>query len=79
MVAHDRMTEIKMRLLGDRVSRRTAWRLSRQHDRDRLARAEYLAITRLQADALVTEDPGLLDAAREVVRFAPLEELLRPG
>jgi hypothetical protein len=47
MVAHDRMTEIKMRLLGDRVSRRTAWRLPRQHDWATLARAEYLAITKL--------------------------------
>ena len=25
---HERLTEMKMRLLGDRVSRRTAWRIS---------------------------------------------------
>ena len=30
--AHERMTEIKIRLLGDRVSRRTAWRIAREHD-----------------------------------------------
>ena len=28
MDRHDRITELKMRLLGDRVSRRTAWRLA---------------------------------------------------
>ncbi|MBP2216738.1 hypothetical protein [Arthrobacter sp. CAN_C5] len=26
---HDRMTELKLRLLGDRVSRRTAWMIAR--------------------------------------------------
>jgi hypothetical protein len=30
--AHERMTEMKMRLLGDRVSRRTAWQVARLHD-----------------------------------------------
>jgi predicted nucleic acid-binding protein len=54
--AHERVTEIKIRLLGDRVSRRTAWQIARQHDWDTFRDAEYLAITRLQADALVTVD-----------------------
>src|SRR6266571_3107988 len=57
--AHERMTEMKMRLLGDRVSRRTAWRIARQYDWDTLRDAEYLAITKLQADALITVDPEL--------------------
>lgn len=48
---HERMTELKMRLLGDRVSRGTAWRIAAQHDWDSLRDAEYLAITKLQADA----------------------------
>ena len=77
--AHERMTEIKMRLLGDRVSRRTAWQLARQHDWDTLRDAEYLAITRLQADALVTVDPGLAVTARDVVAVAALDDLLAPG
>jgi len=29
---HERITELKMRLLGDRVSRGMAWRIARQHD-----------------------------------------------
>jgi predicted nucleic acid-binding protein len=77
--AHERMTEIKMRLLGDRVSRRTAWQLARQHDWDMLRDAEYLAVTRLQADALVTVDPRLAFAARDVVAVAAIDDLLAPG
>jgi predicted nucleic acid-binding protein len=77
--AHERMTEIKMRLLGDRVSRRTAWQLARQRDWDTLRDAEYMAVTRLQADALVTVDPSLAAAARDVVPVADVDDLLAPG
>jgi len=70
---------IKMRLLGDRVSRRTAWHLARQHDWDTLRDAEYLAVTRLQADALVTVDPSLAATARDVVAVAAIDDLLAPG
>jgi predicted nucleic acid-binding protein len=76
---HERMTETKMRLLGDRVSRRTAWELARQHDWDTLRDAEYLAVTRLQADALVTVDPRLAAAARDAVAVAAVDDLLPPG
>ena len=77
--AHERMTEIKMRLLGDRVSRRTAWQVARQHDWDSLRDAEYLAVTRLQADALVTVDPRLAAAARDAVAVAAIDDLRSPG
>ena len=73
---HERMTEVKIRVLGDRVSRRTAWRIAREHDWDTLRDAEYLAITRLQADALVTVDPRLAATADGVVPVSPLEVLL---
>jgi hypothetical protein len=73
------MTEMKMRLLGDRMSRRTAWQIARQHDWDRLRDAEYLAITRLQADALVTVDPALAARAQDVVAAAAIGCLLPPG
>jgi predicted nucleic acid-binding protein len=76
---HERMTEMKMRLLGDRVSRRTAWRFARQHDWDSLRDAEYLAVTRLQADALVTVDPKLAAMARDVVAVAAIDDLLASG
>jgi predicted nucleic acid-binding protein len=79
MKAHERMTEIKIRLLGDRMSRRTAWRVAREHDWDTLRDAEYLAVTRLQADALVTVDPNLAAVARDSVPLAAVDDLLTPG
>jgi predicted nucleic acid-binding protein len=73
---HERVTELKMRLLGDRVSRGTAWRIARRRGWDTLRDAEYLAITRLQADALVTVDPDLAAKAEGTVPVAPLRDLL---
>lgn len=72
---HERMTELKMRLLGDRVSRRTAWKIAREHGWDTTYDAEYLAVTKLQADALVTVDPALASKSEGVVPLAPLEAL----
>ena len=77
--AHERMTEVKIRLLGDRVSRRAAWQVARQRDWDTLRDAEYLAITRLQADALVTVDPRLAAAAQDAVAVAAIDVLLTAG
>lgn len=74
---HERMTEVKMRLLGDRVSRRTAWRIAREHGWDAISGAEYLAVTQLQADALVTIDAALAGKANGIVPLAPLDALTR--
>jgi predicted nucleic acid-binding protein len=76
---HERMTELKMRLLGDRVSRAVAWRIAREQRWDVLRDAEYLAVTRLQADALVTVDAALAAMAADIVPVAPLEALFRAG
>ena len=73
---HDRITEVKIRLLGDRVSRATAWRIAREQNWDTLRDAEHLAITRLQADALVTIDGELAARAAGIVRVAPVGSLL---
>ena len=75
---HERMTELKMRLLGDRVSRWTAWAIATEQGWPSMIEAEYLAVTRLQADALVTIDPGLAAAADGVVPIAPLTALRAP-
>jgi predicted nucleic acid-binding protein len=74
---HERLTELKMRLLGDRVSRRTAWKLARQHDWDTTYEAEYLAVTMLQADALIALDPALTAKAEGLVPTATLDALTR--
>ena len=72
---HERLTEVKMRLLGDRVSRRTAWRIAREHGWDAIGDAEYLAVTRLQADALVTVDESLARRAEGIVPVASPDAL----
>ena len=76
---HERLTELKMRLLGDRVSRRTAWRIAREQGRETVAEAEYLAVAKLQADALITIDPELATKARGVVPLASLDALATGG
>lgn len=75
---HERMTELKVRLLGDRASRRVAWQLAREHGWPDLADSEVLAVTKLQADALVTVDPALAERASGVVEVAPFGALFDP-
>jgi predicted nucleic acid-binding protein len=72
---HDRLTELKMRLLGDRVSRRTAWRIAREHGWDTIGDAEYLAVTLLQADALIALNHSLAQRANGIVSLASLDDL----
>lgn len=72
---HERMTEIKVRLLGDRVSRRVAWGHARRTNSMDLAGAEYLAVTELQADMLLTSDPQLRTMASGVVPLADFGDL----
>jgi predicted nucleic acid-binding protein len=76
---HERMTSLKVRLLGDRVSRGTAWRIAMQQGWSTLRDAEYLAVVRLQADALVTVDPHLANVATGIVATAPFESLFLDG
>ena len=76
---HERLTEVKIRLLGDRVSRRTAWRLAREHGWATLGLAEYLAVTLLQADALIALDEALVRRAEGLVPQASLDALVSPG
>jgi hypothetical protein len=38
--------------------------------------AEYVALTKLQADAFVTREPSLAQAARKVVAVATMDDLL---
>ena len=79
LTCHDRMTELKMRLLGDRVSRRTAWRIARDQQWDSLRDAEYLAVARLQADAFVTVRRDMAATAEKLVRTASVDDLHSAG
>ncbi|MFF2078183.1 type II toxin-antitoxin system VapC family toxin [Kitasatospora sp. NPDC058162] len=73
--ALDRVRGLRIRLLGDRVLQSTAWTIADRLGHPDTLAAEYLALTRLQADALVTLDPELAAAARGVVPLASVEEL----
>ena len=73
---HERLTEVKLRLLGDRMSRRTAWRIAIEQGWATVSEAEYLAVTILQADALITIDPELAAKARDLVPLAPLTAIV---
>lgn len=79
LALHERMTALKIRTLGDRVSRRTAWNLARDHGWDSLQHAEYLAVCVLQADALITVDPVMASTADGIVRLASITALLPAG
>ncbi len=72
---HDALTRLRMRLLGDRVSRRLAWDIAREQGWDTMDDAEYLAVAKLQADALVTVDPAMAAKARGVVPVADVSAL----
>lgn len=73
----DGLAGLKVRLLGDRVSRATAWRIAERLDWDDLAPAEVLAVATLQADVLVTDDPVLAAAAEGVVERMPWAAFVR--
>ncbi|QAY72190.1 hypothetical protein ET445_01380 [Agromyces protaetiae] len=68
---------LKIRLLGDRVSRATAWKLAEQLEWSDPRPAEYLAVATLQADVLVAGDELLAAAADGIVPLATYEQLVR--
>ncbi len=71
----ERLWQVKIRLLGDAVLRRLAWKIA-----DRLAwastyDAEYIALTQLQGDAFVTLDADLARRVEGIVAVATVDDL----
>jgi predicted nucleic acid-binding protein len=66
---------LRIRLLGDRVLQDVAWRIADQLGWPDTLDAEYVALTKLQADALITLDPQLARAVKGLVRVVPIEAL----
>lgn len=64
-----------IRLLGDGVLRRRAWDLATTHGWPSTFDAEYVALTQLQADALVTLDADLVRRVAGIVATASIEDL----
>jgi predicted nucleic acid-binding protein len=74
----DGIRGLRIRLLGDRSLQDHAWRIAAQLNWPDTYRAEYIALTRLQADALATADSQLADAARAFVDTVTPDHILRP-
>jgi predicted nucleic acid-binding protein len=72
----DYLRKLRIRLLGDRALQHVAWRLAGQLGWSDTFVAEYLALTQLQADAMVTANTDLVKAAGGLVTFASLRDLL---
>lgn len=73
-----RIQAMPIRYLGDTVLRRRAWDVAERLGWPETYEAEYVALTQLQADALVTLDADLARRVEGVVATATVEELLAP-
>jgi predicted nucleic acid-binding protein len=77
-VARHRLSRIgrmPIRLLGDAVLRRRAWELADRLGWASTYDAEYVALTQLQADALVTLDAKLAHSVEGIVATASIDAL----
>jgi predicted nucleic acid-binding protein len=74
----DSVRGLRIRLLGDRVLQSVAWKVAGELGWPDTYLAEYVALTQLQADALVTMDARLGAQAKRLVRVEPVEALLQP-
>ena len=77
-VARDRLARVgrmPIRLLGDAVLRRRAWEVADQLGWASTYDAEYVALTQLQGDALVTLDAKLARSVEGVVETASIDAL----
>jgi predicted nucleic acid-binding protein len=77
-VARDHLARIgamPIRLLGDAVLRRRAWDLAVKLGWSSTYDAEYVALTQLQADALVTLDAELARSVEGIVTTASVDAL----
>jgi predicted nucleic acid-binding protein len=71
----DYIRALRIRLLGDRVLQNVAWKLADELGWPDTLDAEYVALTRLQADAFITLDVDLANAVRGLVVIASVEAL----
>jgi predicted nucleic acid-binding protein len=72
------INKLPIRLLGDGVLRRRAWEIADQLGWASTYDAEYVALTQLQADALVTLDADLARSVNGIVPSASIDDVLRP-
>ena len=70
-----RFNALPIRLLGDAVLRRRAWEIADELAWAETYAAEYVALTQLQGDALLTLDKKLARAVKGLVATAGLDVL----
>ena len=70
-----RINSLKVRFLGDKVLQRQAWKVADALGWDTTYDAEYVALTKLQADAFVTSDSDLAVAVSGLVETATVDAL----
>jgi predicted nucleic acid-binding protein len=70
-----RINSLKVRFLGDKVLQQQAWKVAEQLGWETTYEAEYVALTKLQADAFVTSDRDLAQAASGLVKTATPDAL----
>jgi predicted nucleic acid-binding protein len=73
----DDIRGLRIRLLGDRSLQDHAWRIAAKLNWPDTYRAEYIALTQLQADALATADEELATGARGFVETLSPADILR--
>lgn len=71
----DHIRSLKIRLLGDRVLQANAWKIAAELGWDDTFTAEYVALTRLQADAFITLDTALADEVKDLVTVVSIDVL----
>ena len=71
----ERIWAMPIRLLGDAVLRRNAWKVAERLGWAETYVAEYVALTKLQADALVTLDAELARQVEGIVPTATIDAL----
>jgi predicted nucleic acid-binding protein len=74
----DHLRALNIRLLGDRVLQHWAWKYAAQLGWADTFTAEYLALTKLQGDALVAGSDWLAEAAAPVVPVVRFIDWLKP-
>jgi indolepyruvate ferredoxin oxidoreductase alpha subunit len=70
-----RINSLQVRFLGDKVLQQQAWKVAEQLGWETTYAAEYVALTRLQADAFVTSDRDLAQAVSGLVETATPDAL----
>ncbi len=71
-----RFSEMKIRYLGDKVLRSVAWKVAQQLGWESTHKAEFIALTQLQADALVTLDEDFAKQVAGLVAVEPIDVLI---